>query len=206
MNTTMDIPLDADVICRDGDCGHSIELVLDPKSEELTHVVVKENHPTYEERLVPVEYITGSTPDLIQLNVSKEEFEKFDIFCRKELIPEELPNDQVYDAMGNYYVVPSMKIKKNVLVEYKSVPKGTLAFEHNAPIKTKEGTVGRLDELMIDEESDEITHLVMREGHLWGKKEVSIPISAIDNIDENGITLKLSKDQVKNLPEIPIRR
>ena len=59
---------------------------------------------------------------------------------------------------------------------------------------------------MIDEESDEITHLVMREGHLWGKKEVSIPISAIDNIDENGITLKLSKDQVKNLPEIPIRR
>ena len=65
MNTTMDIPLKADVICRDGDCGHSIELVLDPKKEELTHVVVKENHPTYEERLVPVEYISGTTQDMI---------------------------------------------------------------------------------------------------------------------------------------------
>ena len=103
-------------------------------------------------------------------------------------------------------MVPSMKIKKDVLVEYKSVPKGTLAFEPNAPIKTNEGTVGRLDELLIDEESDEITHLVMKEGHLWGRREVSIPISEIKQIDEDGITLKLSKDQVKNLPDIPIKR
>lgn len=202
MKITMDIPLEADVICRDGDIGRSLELVIDPKKQELTHVVVKENHPTFEERLVPVEYISDTTSDMIQLYCTKEEFAKFDIYCQKELLPEELP-DPVYDTMGNYYVVPLMK---SILVEHKSVPKGTLALEHYAPIKTIEGNVGRLDELLIDEETDGITHLVMKEGHLWGQRDVSIPISEIKNINEDGITLKLSKEQVKNLPVITIRR
>ena len=49
-----------------------------------------------------------------------------------------------------------------------------------------------------------MTHLVMREGHLWGKKDVVIPVSEVDRIEEDTVYLKLSKDEVQALPAIPV--
>jgi hypothetical protein len=46
----------------------------------------------------------------------------------------------------------------------------------------------------------------MREGHLWGKKDVAIPVSGIDHYEENTVYLKLSKQQIEALPAVPIRR
>jgi hypothetical protein len=66
--------------------------------------------------------------------------------------------------------------------------------------------VGRVDEFLIDPENDHITHLVMREGHLWGQKDVTIPISEIDRIEGDSVYLKLSKDEVEALPAIPMHR
>ena len=51
-----------------------------------------------------------------------------------------------------------------------------------------------------------ITHLVLREGHLWSKKELTLPLSAVDRMDEYVVELKLDKKTVKSLPAIPVRR
>jgi len=44
----------------------------------------------------------------------------------------------------------------------------------------------------------------MREGHLWGQKDVTIPVSEIDHLEENTIYLKLNKKEVEALPSVPI--
>jgi hypothetical protein len=46
-----------------------------------------------------------------------------------------------------------------------------------------------------------VTHVLLGEGHLWGRKEVAIPFDKITGFDQ-GITLSLSKKQVQDLPEI----
>jgi hypothetical protein len=46
----------------------------------------------------------------------------------------------------------------------------------------------------------------MREGHLWGQRDVTIPISKIDRMEENTVYLKLDKESVEALPTIPVRR
>lgn len=56
------------------------------------------------------------------------------------------------------------------------------------------------------EQSGHVTHLVLMEGHLWGKKEVTLPLSAIDHAEADTVDLKLSKRAVKELPAVPIRR
>jgi sporulation protein YlmC with PRC-barrel domain len=66
--------------------------------------------------------------------------------------------------------------------------------------------VGRVDEFLVDPRNEHITHLIMREGHLWGQKDVSIPLSAIGHIEEDTVHLKLSKSEIEALPAIPIRR
>ena len=37
-----------------------------------------------------------------------------------------------------------------------------------------------------------MTHVLLEEGHLWGRKKVSIPVSAVTGV-ENGIRLSLTK-------------
>jgi sporulation protein YlmC with PRC-barrel domain len=73
-------------------------------------------------------------------------------------------------------------------------------------IKATDGVVGKLDELVLDPKSGDITHVQMREGHLWGKKDVAIPVSAIEFVDEDTVYLKIDKKAVKTLPAVPVKR
>jgi hypothetical protein len=66
--------------------------------------------------------------------------------------------------------------------------------------------VGRVDEFLVNPENEHITHLVMREGHLWGQKDVTVPVSAIDHFDEDTVYLKLNKQEIEALPTIAVRR
>ena len=66
--------------------------------------------------------------------------------------------------------------------------------------------VGKLDELVLDPTRGDITHLQMREGHLWGKKDVAIPVSEVQFVDRDTIYLKLDKNAVKALSAVPVRR
>ena len=58
----------------------------------------------------------------------------------------------------------------------------------------------------IDPESGQFTHVVTQEGHLWGKKEIALPLSAIDRYENDTVYLKLSRADVGQLPAIPIKR
>jgi len=48
-----------------------------------------------------------------------------------------------------------------------------------------------------------VTHVLLDDGHLWGKKRVAIPISAVKQVDE-GLRLNLAKDQVRDLPAVDL--
>ena len=91
-------------------------------------------------------------------------------------------------------------------VKERNIPPGELALYTGMQIEATDGKVGKLDELVLDKDSGEITHLLMREGHLWGKKEVSVPASGIDFCDSQIIYLKLDKAAVKDLPPISVKR
>jgi sporulation protein YlmC with PRC-barrel domain len=72
-------------------------------------------------------------------------------------------------------------------------------------VQARDGHVGRVDEFLVDPTNGHITHLIMREGHLWGQKNVTIPVSEIDHIDEDTVHLKMDKREIELLPAIPIR-
>ena len=52
---------------------------------------------------------------------------------------------------------------------------------------------------LVDPDDHRVTHVLLQEGHLWGRKEVAIPASAVTRVDE-GIRLNLTKQQVEDLP------
>jgi hypothetical protein len=45
----------------------------------------------------------------------------------------------------------------------------------------------------------QVTHVLLQEGHIWGRKEVAIPIGAVTKFGTLLIHLSLTKHQVKDL-------
>jgi PRC-barrel domain len=83
------------------------------------------------------------------------------------------------------------------------VPAGTVELQRGVHVHATDGTIGRVQGLVVDLTDDHVTHVLLDEGHLWGEKRVAIPITAVANVDE-GVTLTLAKDQVRDLPSIDL--
>ena len=201
----MDLPVDADVQCTDGPGGRSTYVVLNPVTRRLTHIVVKQDSFPRLERLVPVGMVAETTPDQIHLSCSKQELHSLEPFVETEFVSGEFPH-AAYE-LDEYRLWPYVLPEDNVVpVEHERVPPGELAVRRGSHVRAMDGDVGRVDEFLVDRETEHITHLVLREGHLWGQKDVLIPVSEIGQIDEDRVYLTLSKEEVANLPTIPVRR
>jgi sporulation protein YlmC with PRC-barrel domain len=197
----MDIPLNAKVSCLDGPCGKSTYLVLMPTTEEITHVVVRNHSFPETEYLVPVGRIAESTPETIQLNCNHEELSKMPVFNQVEFIPSGLNGTYGIYSMLWPYSTPGVGF---IEIDSKQIPANELAIRRGASVEATDGHIGRVDEFLINPIDNAITHLVLREGHLWGQKNITIPMSQIDRIEENTVWLKLDKQRIEALPAIPI--
>jgi sporulation protein YlmC with PRC-barrel domain len=201
----MDVPVNASVHCVDGDCGRSTYVIVNPVSRQVTHLVVKEKEAPHAEHVVPIEWVTETTRDLIRLRSTKGELATSEPFVETEYLREKMPD---YEHMaGGYMILPYRvpEVDKMVEVEHRRIPHGELAVRRGARVQATDGHVGQVDEFLVDPTDSQITHLILREGHLWGQKDVTIPISAIDHIEEDTVHLKLDKHDIERLPSVPLQ-
>ncbi len=208
----MEIPLNAQVECTDGVCGRSVFVLINPDIDQVTHLVVREDSSNTE-YIVPVDVMSETIVDTIQLHCSKAELEKMDPFIKTEFVEEKVPESHIsyggemYTAGSYYYmpyVIPGMTVQ--VPVEHQQIPPGELAVRRGTHVEAIDGYVGSVDEFVVNPENGYITHLVMREGHLWGQKDVIIPLSAMGDSREDTVFLKLDKHQIESLPTFPLHR
>jgi sporulation protein YlmC with PRC-barrel domain len=201
----MDIPLNTNAQCTDGPCGRSTYVVIDPVTEKVTHIVVRDHRFPHIEYLVPVELIVESTPNTIRLRCSGDELSTLDPFLETHY--EEGDLDGLPYDRSEYWLWPYVTPDDEAIpVEHERVPPGELAVRRGARVEATNGHIGSVDEFLIDPASGHITHLILREGHLWGQKDVTIPVSEIDKVEAGTVWLKLSKDEVQALPAIPVHR
>ncbi len=195
------IPLEADVQCKDGLAGKSSAVIVDPESLQVTHFVVKEKSRPHREYLVPIEYAQETTENLIQLNSTLEELQAMNEFLVTTYRQVEMVR---YTAVNlESYYTPE-------IVEYKEqkelVPEGELAVRSGSDVLTSDGAkVGRVTNLLEDPTSGRITHFNLREDHLWGNKDIVVPTSLVRFVDKSAVHLKIDKQTVSAMLAIPSR-
>lgn len=201
----MDISINASVQCLDGPVGHTISVIMNPKNRIVTHLVVETRTLPREARIIPVALVTEATPATIKLNCTQADVGKLAQFFEHEFIQVDMPMREY--ASRSYVVWPYAEPEDQYVdIVHEHIPPGELAVRRGARIDATDGSVGKIDEFLIDPKDGNITHLVLREGHLWGAKDVVVPITAIDNIKENCVRLKIDKAAIADLPVIPIKR
>ena len=203
MDNSMEIPINADVLCPDGKCGHSICVIIDPRNERISHVVVRENHVLHDDILVSTYMIESAGPDKIQLKCSRNELEHMQKFIEEEFVHFNKPAI-IYQP--NSYMVWPIESSEDItkLVKHENIPFGEMAIHKGSHVYATDGRIGQVDDFIVKPENDLITHIVMKERHLWNQREIAIPITNIEHIEDDMIYLKIDKSSVENLPEFDI--
>lgn len=208
----------AEVWCHDGHCGDLKRVVVDPVARAITHLVVGPSHPRGLDHLVPVELasLTGGT---IRLECTRDELSTLEEaeethflngaagrwgYGQDEMLS--LPyfglatggvGGMGMDRMGAPYPPDAVTVDR--------VPLGEIEVRRGDRVRAEDGQVGRVQGLVVDPTDHHVTHVLLEAGHLWGKKDVAIPIGAVTGV-EDGIVVRLTKDQIRDLPAIGIDR
>jgi sporulation protein YlmC with PRC-barrel domain len=213
---TMNISVHAAVHCTDGDFGHITCLIINPINKKITHFVVSEPSLLGIQHIVPVSFITATTNDSVTVNCDRATLGKQPDFIEYEYEPGDAGDSYYLPVMLTAY--PDMYIPGPgyIPLEHEQIPLGELAVRRGMDVtavtKSDEGdktgrvSIGHVDSLVADPSTEKITHLTLREGHLWGKRDVTIPVNAIAKITPTEVQLKLTKDEVETLPSVPVKR
>lgn len=201
----IDLPLKADVYCNNGLVGHSTHLVGNPVTHELTHVVVKGILPPLHEHLVPIEQVVETTPNQIRLKCSRAEFDKMQPFEVEEYIRTEIP---AY-IWADYSPTPGSAtetVHTYIPVTRQNIPAGEVSLHRGARVEATDGYLGQVDEMLINSNNMQVTHLVLLKKHNLKNREITIPVSQIDHIYDDVVYLKLDRQSVEMLPTTPAQR
>ena len=218
----MRLDLGSPVRCTDDAVGELADVVIDPQTRRVTHLVVQPHHRDEEARLVPIDRAqAGEASDAtISLSCTVAQMSEFELvreaaYLRLGEVPAEdpdwdvgieeplgLPPSPGMDAFG----VGGVDIDPHVMLTYDRVPMGEVEIRRASSVTSADGHhLGHVDGFVLDSEQ-QIAHLVLEHGHLWGRREVVIPASAVARVETDEVTLTLSKDEVGALPSARVHR
>jgi hypothetical protein len=218
MSESEDFTIGSDVWCSDGTCGELTRVVVDPIARALTHLVVGPRHGRGRGRLVPVGLVESAAAE-IRLRCTTAEFDALEEAEETQFLPGADGNwgyGQEQMLSWPYYGV-AMGVGMGSMgmgtagypgagpetVTYDRVPAGEVEVRRGEHVRATDGAIGRVQGLVVDPGDHHVTHVLLDEGHLWGKKRVAIPIGAVTGTSD-GVRLSLTKDEVGSLPPIDL--
>jgi sporulation protein YlmC with PRC-barrel domain len=212
MSDEPEFVIGSEVSCTDGVCGELRRIVVDPVARKLTHLVVAPRLRPEHGRLVPVDLVESADPESVRLHCDRARFEALDEAEEKEFLPGADGSWQYTqeDMLSwPYYGLADADRDEGVdnpqVVTQDRVPEGEAQVRRGDRVQATDGEVGRVHGLVVEPKDHRVTHLLLEEGHLWGEREIAIPVSAVAGVDD-GVSLTLTKDQVRDLPQVAVDR
>jgi sporulation protein YlmC with PRC-barrel domain len=193
--------LGARASCPDGFCGVVSRTILDPAARTVTHLVIGPRHGGGG-RLVPLDLVEAAAGE-IRLRCTLDEFGQLDPAEETELV------DAGYGDVGGLGMGGSVSgmgtglglgYSTPLVVEH-AVPLGEIEVERHESVHAVDGHIGQVEGFVVDPADQKVTHVLLKEGHLWGRRQVAIPVSAVASVDA-GIRLNITKQQVEDLPPL----
>lgn len=194
----------AEVSCTDGPCGRLTRVVFDPVAQVVTHLIVEPRRGRGPARLVPVDLV-DSAADQIRLRCSSAEFGRLNpaeegrFIVNVADVPDYRPTDIVFWPHYGY------RGARGYLETADTIPPGELEVQRGEHVHAIDGHIGQAGGLVIDPGSHHVTHVLLQEGHLWGRKQVAIPVSTVSRATDR-IEVSLTKQQVHDLPPVDVDR
>ena len=210
----MPFRIGADASCTDGACGQVSRIIVNPAAREVTHLAVDPKHRQGPGRLVPVDLVDATTGQ-IRLRCTLAEFQALQPAQETEAVPDldptghghpdNTPNKVNWAIVdGAVIMQPSRpggpEAPQQVTVDY--IPSGGVDIHRDLTVCATDGEIGQVQGLVVEPGGHQVTHVLLQKGHMPGRKDVAIPISAVTKIGTFLIHLSITRHQVKDLPSV----
>jgi hypothetical protein len=207
----MNLALGSTVHCSDGAARELADIVVDAPGRRVTHVVVQPKRQHEEARLVPLELAGEDEKGGVSLFCTAETLEGLERVREFAYLPAgQQPEESAQWDVGveDVIAVPSVdpldmaepELDPNVNLMYDRVPKGEVELRLTSSVySADEHHVGSVNGLVVGEDGV-ITMLTLQRGHLWWRREVSVPVDAIASLENDVATLAVEKDELKRFP------
>jgi sporulation protein YlmC with PRC-barrel domain len=203
----MRLDLGCSVRCADAAFGELADVIVDPISRRVTHLVVEPHGRHDHARLVPIERARPADEGLA-LDYSIAEVEALAPLTESAYIRagESVVADPDWDigtqdvlALPVYQELNGMGTvidpDPHVMVNYDRIPKHEVELRRSSDVISTDGHhLGQVEGFLVG--TGEAADIVLARGHLWGRREVVIPASAVERVQNDRITLSLTKQQV----------
>ena len=191
--------------------------VLNPTTNEVTHIVVQKGWLLPEDKVVPLQMVNASTEDRVVLNEDIGDFDELPPFEETHYV--ELTEDDTslaerppYRSAPAYYLYPP--------AGYIGYPTYGLGYYGWPPVETvqnipgntvplKEGSnvissddehVGDVERLFVDPDSNRATHFLVSQGLLF-KEQKLVPADWVRSVEEDKVRLAVPSRLLERLPD-----
>ncbi|WP_428564014.1 MAG: hypothetical protein ACP59X_01460 [Solidesulfovibrio sp. DCME] len=196
-DAALDLTLTAPVQATDAAIGRVEHIIIDPHLGKATHIVVREDALPNTLRLVAEKYIASASPQGVHLNIPHKR-----VGALKEYIQTEYFSPAYFLTLAKAEEVKLPMAPASWTVERPATPEGSVALAGHEPVRASDGKVGRVDGVLCDRHTGRVTHLLLRQGHLWGTREVQVPAGLVAGYEDGEVVLSATKAAIGALPDI----
>lgn len=198
MDVDVRIEIDQPVHGPDGAVLGSLAGVVAPPSlHRVTHVVI-EHRGEEERRLVPIDDLRDEGGQLV-LDAADwprgyELAEELDLVALDEQLQRDL---SLAFPLGDVWIFPNLSLPgghRRLVREH--LPEGEIAITAGSRVVATDGPVGRIAGLLLDPGADEITHLLVRHGHLWRRRALAVPVELVERVHGPDVVVGASTDEL----------
>jgi len=194
-----DLNISAKVHCQDGPSGKLIGVVTDPDTQQVMELIVQKGFLPTKKHILPFSIVEKATEDGIFLSVTHDVFETYPEY---KVVDYEMPAPDVQPttyqmADGTMVESPVPILRRQIRTGLES---GREVIERGMPVRNSAGALGTIDHCIVDGESSEITHLVLRQGLLF-PTHPAIPFFLVQEVTRNGIFVNITREQLEMLPQ-----
>ena len=218
MSNTQLFRLGADVRCADEACGKLSSLVVS-LDDVVTHLVIEPASKEALGRLVPFGLVdtapSGGAVSQLRLQCSMAEFERLDpaeatyafpgnedYQARPGTSPASWPDYAPPGVMGAPGLPADRGPRQESTVDI--VPEqlpGEDEVSRGQHAHAKDGDIGHIQGIAVDSATARVTFVLLRTGHLWNRKAVLVPRSAVSAVGADGFHLDITTQQVHDLAD-----
>jgi uncharacterized protein YrrD len=210
------------------DVGRIDRVVVDPRTNEITHIVVRKGFLLTEDKVIPVHLIERSTEDDVTLSSEAERLEGLPQFEEAYYIPidgrqtgrsaAQQAADQAAQEVGYAtalypYPPPGMistgypsyfgtvnYMTPMVVETRRNIPEGTIAIKEGARVMSADNQhVGDVERVFAEPNRDQVTHFLISRGLLL-KESKLVPIAWVKSFGENEIQLVVDAGLLDRVP------
>lgn len=212
----MKLNLESRLRCSDGVKVRFADVVIDPRTRSVTHVVVVPDRQSHEARLVPLGDVDDHDENDLRLRCSDADLDDYPLASRTDYLQAgQSPVAEPGWAVGieDVLALPHFEgdfgdgwYDDHLTFGWDRIPAGDVEIRRDSVVTSVEGReIGHVDGFVCDHDGH-ITHLVLKQGHVFGRRDLALPIGKVRRLQNGRVSVELTADQIDGLPSVSVHR